>query len=1420
MLRKITMLFAVVLSFLLVMPDTSYSEKTDLEKVKEKLPELLGANNVGKEFWLTIPPCYEESYGDNFIKLFITSPYKTLVQISVPSRGLLINRQTIAHDVIEINITPTDGQPYTKDPGEEEVPEQVYEKRGINIEAEDPIVVYCVVRYRATSDGFLALPVSSLGREYIASPYATDPMFKAVWNYRIPSMVGVVAAYDETNLRFKLGGGPMNRTAGGLRPGETSEFFMNEGDVIMFSSDGDFGDLSGSHIVSTKPVAVISGVQCTNIPIGNQWCDYTVEMEIPTFTWGTHYHIPKIPNRKNPPLIRIFAKEPGTTLYRDGGQIGFLPEGGGMENKAYVERRLTPTSSEPRSALIHADKPIGVTLYNPGVQEDGYPHPNSDPFVMVMTPIQQYQNEITFCTPGVSGSGFGENYLNLVYETDEYGMMPDHLKFATITGPEIEWDPLSTVFSATGELFSFPIDGKFYAAKTLTLPSEGVFSIKSETPFAAYSFGYDSYDSYGYPTSAALKDLEVPDTIPPDPVWYMDCAGNVYGSGPDGMAVVTDYPEIDSIRSNLSMIVFSQESENYFFDFEPFVAGQDRETYWSLRTIDPTKDAIAYITFSDRAGNDTTVVIEYSAVKLDIRPHYEDYGLHYMNQVTTKTFYACNDNEEYPVEVTQLRLKDGNQGFVMDMLGNELPLTIPAKDSIPFEVTFTATAEGTFQDSIGIGDTCFFVNKSLVDASVGEPTIQVSDYDYGAIAVGAKKNHEFTIKNEGSVELKITGFTGPDKDVYTHFLPEISPDNPLRVPAGNNNVSRFVVQFSPSDTIDYPDQIVFASNAKVGDSIAVINGSGLMAELEANGYDWGRRRIHRDEHPAGPYPPDNAERVIVLKNEGNSDVKIAGFEILTNINGDAFKFDRNAFNNLTIAGGEEYYVPVEFQPTITGDHELVISFNNSLDKEVTSSLTGIGIVPRVITEDYDFDRTIVGDVANAVTRTITFTNIEWEYEDILTITDFDVLPNANDISKDGNNYGNEGFVYDQAALNLPVTLAPGESISFDASFVAQRVGDHQAELMSVSDAELDMGSNWIGFGYERNIRGEGDGTLICAYDTDIIECTIENYSDTDIQVSNISFDPALSEFTFVNPADAQGFTLPAQSTRTVEVLFSPLAAGDYDTELVVVSNATNIMELRLPIDCSADYFERPAEIVLPTNKDKNPEIGDDVNVSVVLNGDSDLTLAAVTELQVEINWTGSFLKVDENSVAIGDHLQGNFEITDIVIEPNTLSFNLVANQGIILNGNGELAKFTFSTFLPKAELPVMTSDLSMTITAAGDNPCLAINTTGNDLELQDFCVENLRLVIPGDSEYSLAEISPNPVGSNGTNIEFSLGLTAWTELTIFNSMGEVVSKPISKILSSGEYEVPVPIDQLTSGAYFIRLQSGPFTKDRKMIISK
>jgi hypothetical protein len=722
MYKKNSIFVLLIILLMSVTHYSSFSEDTEIEKVKSLLPELLGANNVGKEFWLTIPPCYEEAAGDNFIKFFITSAYETNVNISIAEKSFNVKRTTIANGVIEVNLTAAQGQPYTKATQSEEVPEEVFEGTGIHIEAEHPIVVYCVVRYQATSDGFLALPVSSLGTEYIASPYSTDPMFKAVWNIFLPSLCGIVAAYDDTEVHFTLGGNEDNKTAGGLLPGDSTTVTMNKGDVFMVSSKGDYGDLSGSHIVATKPVAVVSGVQCTNIPVGNQWCDYTVEMEIPTFTWGTHYHVPKVPNRKFAPIVRIFAKEPNTTVYIDGNKIGFLESAGGIINKGFIETRLSPDYNNPRSGVIHADKPIGVTLYNTGLQEDGIPSLNSDPFTMSITPISQYQKEILFNTPGLKGSGFAENYLNIVFETNSYGEIPEDLFFAKQENGSYDWNKVSDIYVGDIELLEYDIQDTKYAVITLDLSGEGVYRMKADRPFAAYSFGYASYDSYGYPASAALKDSEVEDKIPPVPLFDIDCDGNVSGDGPNNMAIIDDKYNPDWHSVKLSLINLDVASKNYEISIEDFVAGEDEKAYWELKTKDIYQDAVAYVTFCDRNGNDTTIAITYEAPRIDIRSNDLPFKDVEVGDVRTETYTIQNLSEKNDLEIANIYLSENSDPFKLDLGTISLPITLTPQSEITVEVILEATRAGNFSDQIIVENSCGVQKEFQINAEVTEPT--------------------------------------------------------------------------------------------------------------------------------------------------------------------------------------------------------------------------------------------------------------------------------------------------------------------------------------------------------------------------------------------------------------------------------------------------------------------------------------------------------------------------------------------------------------------------------------------------------------------------------------------------------------------------------------------------------------------------
>jgi hypothetical protein len=1435
MKRYTTMLIVLVLMAVAIIPN-AFAQISGTEDIKNNLPKMLGANNVGKEFWFSVPPCFaDESAGwDNFIKIFVTSAVKTPVVVEVPGKGFFVTKSSVANDVIEFNIYPLQGQPYTKTGPDPNVPEQIFPGAGVHVYADQPLVVYCVVRYKYTSDGWLCIPVSSLGKDYIVAGWNVDAMFRAIWNYKLPNVTTITAPYNDTKVRFTLGGNSVTKTAGGMKPGDSKEWMMSKSDVVAISTNADEADLSGSRITANKPVAVVTGNQCNNIPTGNQWCDYTAEMDIPTFTWGTDYHVPKVPGRKYPSIIRIFGKEPNTNIFRDGKKIGEIKTGGGIEGNAFLTMRMSTYSNPPtppRSVVISGDKAIGVTLYNTGTQEDNAAG-NSDPFVMVMTPMQQYQKEITFCTPGIAGAmGFPENYVNFVYEVDEFGLLPADVEFANVIGGQFQWAPMKAKFSGVDELFSYKVNGKSFAVKTITLPGDGTYKIRAKKPFAAYSFGYSSYDSYGFPTSAALADLERPDTNAPVPKYKQECNGNVKG------ATVTDMPDDIKVRSNMAMIVIDPvASYNYIFTYGDFIPGEARTVPWELIVDNPAKDAKAVLMFTDRRGNDTTITILYTAVKLSIQPANVDYGLLKLNTgKVSKIFNAVNESTSR-VFINEIKLKQNDQHFTIDSIGATLPQWLDPQGKILIRVTFDPNTMGKFIDSIGVGDTCVFNYYAQVKAEVKEPLINVTDIDFGTLSLNdPAKTLDFQIKNPGGAPLVITGFTGPTDTVYTHNLPPNVAglfNTPMVIPPSGE--AKFTVTFKPTTVNIFPDEIVFSSDAPRFDSVCVIMGKSIEPGLKANDYDWKAVRIDRPAFPKGPYPCAVGLEAIKFSNDGSEPTNIINISY-TGVVGDKSAFinantgkpiTATDFIGMVVDTGiaNIKMVPITFQPKVT------IHFENSANLPVTATLKGIGLLPKLEKHDYDFGQTVVSDFANIQTRTIVFKNLnknpdntDYLYADTVYIQDL-ILNPAGSISQNLAAWGTDGWQFDKAALGLPKLLNPGEELKFDAFFVATKSTDVAATVKTVSEAEADVTSNWIGKGLVQGMESTGGAATICVGQTQEINLTVKNSGSGNVTVGPLSLMPSTPYLDFKNAADKLPRTLVAGETVTIPVVFAPTYVVDQFIELIVPSSVLGPDSLiKSVIHIKSLHYSglASAEVINPNLSRTWPQIGDAVPVRInYRRNDGDMAAADVKELRVTMTYNGGILKLVPNSIVPGADISG-FTVQNIISNDKAgkLSFTLMSNGTAKFNSDGEIARMNFATFLRTAKDSTDFSMFVSTVEAFG-NACISISDTSTSIKLIPTCAYDLRVIATTGNQYSFQSIAPNPVDQNGTTLNFSVALEGWTEIAVYNTVGELVTFPVAGNLKPGEYSVTLPVKELTSGSYLIRMQSGPFTNTQEMVIRK
>ena len=86
-------------------------------------------------------------------------------------------------------------------------------------------------------------------------------------------------------------------------------------------------------------------------------------------------------------------------------------------------------------------------------------------------------------------------------------------------------------------------------------------------------------------------------------------------------------------------------------------------------------------------------------------------------------------------------------------------------------------------------------------------------------------------------------------------------------------------------------------------------------------------------------------------------------------------------------------------------------------------------------------------------------------------------------------------------------------------------------------------------------------------------------------------------------------------------------------------------------------------------------------------------------------------------------------------------------------------------------------------------------------------------------EYSLEQNFPNPFNPT-TTISYSIPHTGLVQIKIFNIIGKEVTTLVNEQKRAGKYKTEFNADDLPSGVYLYRLQSGDFVQTEKMILLK
>ncbi|MCC6805943.1 MAG: hypothetical protein IT381_00855 [Deltaproteobacteria bacterium] len=328
--------------------------------------------------------------------------------------------------------------------------------------------------FSQTNDASLLLPVNAWTGDYrVASRN----------HYGSPGFYAITASRDDTHVTVTPSKtAKLVAAGGGIKADGTGTITMKAGDVlqVMTSSGGgspDASDLTGTLIASDKPVQVIGGHKCTNVPWDAFACDHLEESIPPLQKLSSQYLVtaPLIPTGGAVPkvqMVRIVATADNTTLTYE------PPQAGAPTTIAFAGDYVEIAKSATDFRVTASAKVI-VAQYMTGQSLGGN---SGDPAMMIAVATQQYRGSYLFHAP----TNYEKNFVNVT--------APDGAAVTLDGKPVTGLTPIGTT-------------GFSVARVELSNAGTGNHTISSPKKFGVTVYGYGQYTSYWYPGGLDLADV-------------------------------------------------------------------------------------------------------------------------------------------------------------------------------------------------------------------------------------------------------------------------------------------------------------------------------------------------------------------------------------------------------------------------------------------------------------------------------------------------------------------------------------------------------------------------------------------------------------------------------------------------------------------------------------------------------------------------------------------------------------------------------------------------------------------------------------------------------------------------------------------------------------------------------------------------
>jgi hypothetical protein len=362
------------------------------------------------------------------------------------------------------------------------------------ITSDVPVVAYQINPYGggsvAVTAASLLIPTSAWDDEYVAVNVSPkDPATQS----NTPSL-NIIAREDATRVtlvpRAAVTGGP-GIPAGAA--GAPLTFTLDKGQHAQLSQTA---ELTGSIVTADKPIGLMAGQRCMNMPVGTSYCDHGEQMIPPVRALG-HRHVGVMYRPRVPTETKTYWRIIGTV---DDTQLTWSTNVGGPQTLRRGESLTFETGTPFLVESQDENHPFLLFTYMTGSRhvQNGYGDPD---FVLSVPPEQYLESYVFFTDPT-----YPETHLVVVRQRHDGQFHDVTLDCAgTLTG----WQPVGTDFE--------------YARVTLTTGnfqnvgacSTGRHEITSTAPFGLWVWGwgtpltttFTAHVSYGYPGGMNVRPI-------------------------------------------------------------------------------------------------------------------------------------------------------------------------------------------------------------------------------------------------------------------------------------------------------------------------------------------------------------------------------------------------------------------------------------------------------------------------------------------------------------------------------------------------------------------------------------------------------------------------------------------------------------------------------------------------------------------------------------------------------------------------------------------------------------------------------------------------------------------------------------------------------------------------------------------------